>query len=452
MFSTADTIVAIATPPGRGGIGVVRLSGSDAHTIARVLLTTDTPLEPRHATFGKIRSADRVLDHAVVTLFPGPHSYTGDDVVEVSAHGSPVVLQSIVAAALAAGARLAEPGEFTLRAFLNNRLDLPQAEAVADLIDAVTPLQARTALDQLQGTLTDRIAEIDAALFDLIARLEASVDFPEEGYHFVEPEALREALGALLDATSSLLAEGRRGRLIREGLQVAIVGKPNVGKSTLFNALAGCERAIVTAVPGTTRDLVTEIVDINGMRVTLVDSAGVRVTDDTVESIGVELARKAMQIADVVLVVLDGSCPLDEADRAVLRETCQRRRIVVANKRDVADRADRAECAESPFLPVSAKSGTGVEALRAALAGALDAELLSERPSITNLRHVSLVERADEALRRACDAIVERGTSVAEELVLADLQIARDAFEEISGRRTPDDLLAHIFSRFCIGK
>ena len=446
MFSTADTIVAIATPPGRGGIGVVRLSGRDAHAIARVLLTSDAALEPRRATFSLIRSAARVLDQAVVTLFPAPNSYTGDDVVELSAHGSPVVLQSIVAAAVAAGARLAEPGEFTLRAFLNNRLDLPQAEAVADLIDAVTPLQARTAFDQLQGTLTDRIAEIDAALFDLIARLEASVDFPEEGYHFVDPETLLAALDALAGATASLLGEGRRGRLIRDGLQVAIVGKPNVGKSSLFNALVGSERAIVTTVPGTTRDLVTEIVDINGLRVTLIDSAGVRATDDEVELKGVELARRATQVADLVLVVLDGSCPLDEADNEILQSTRQRRRLVVANKSDIAAGAD------GSVLSVSAKSGAGLDTLRVAIAGALDHDLLNERPSITNVRHLNLVERADEALSRARDVILERGRSVAEELVLADLQIARDAFEEISGRRTPDDLLAHIFSRFCIGK
>src|SRR5262249_4426929 len=221
MFSTADTIVAIATPAGRGAIGVVRLSGPDAQLIAGVMRETETPLRPRHATLSRIRSADDVVDHAIVTLFPGPHSYTGDDLVEVSAHGNPVILQAIVAAAVAAGARLAEPGEFTLRAFLNRRVDLPQAEAVADLIDAVTPLQARAALDQLDGTLTIRIAAIDAALFDLIARLEASIDFPDEGYHFVQPDELIAALDRLLDVTASLLADGRRGRLIREGLHVA---------------------------------------------------------------------------------------------------------------------------------------------------------------------------------------------------------------------------------------
>src|SRR5689334_23063381 len=221
MFSTADTIVAIATPPGRGGIGVVRLSGVNACAIARRLLAGNAPLEPRHATFSRICSHNQAVDHAVVTFFPAPHSYTGEDVVELSAHGSPVVLRWIVEAAVAAGARLAEPGEFTLRAFLNGRIDLVQAESVADLIDAVTPLQARVAFDQLEGTLTKTIAEIDAALFDLIARLEASVDFPEEGYHFVDAGEIARALDCLLGRTGRLLADARHGRLIRDGFQVA---------------------------------------------------------------------------------------------------------------------------------------------------------------------------------------------------------------------------------------
>src|SRR5438477_4811462 len=263
-FSTTDTIVAIATPPGRGGIGVVRFSGPDARAIAGGLIACARPLEPRYATFTLVRAAD-AIDHVVVTYFPAPHSYTGEDVVELSAHGSPVVLRAIVAAGAAGGARLAEPGEFTLRAFLNGRIDLPQAEAVADLIDAVTPLQARAAFDQLQGTLTTAIAGIDAALFDLIARLEASVDFPDEGYHFIDPDALAAAIDGLRERTGKLLADGGRGRLVREGLQIAIVGKPNVGKSSVFNALAGASRAIVADIPGTTRDLVTAAIDLGGL-------------------------------------------------------------------------------------------------------------------------------------------------------------------------------------------
>jgi tRNA modification GTPase len=445
-FSTADTIVAIATPPGRGGIGVVRLSGPEACGITGALRATDAPLEARHATFCRIRSADQLIDQAVVTFFPSPHSYTGDDVVEISAHGSPVILGAIVAAAVANGARLAEPGEFTLRAFLNSRVDLTQAEAVADLIDAVTPLQARVAFDQLEGTLTERIAAIDATLFDLVARLEASIDFPEEGYHFVESGELLGALDALLEKISCLLEDGRRGRLIREGLRVVIVGKPNVGKSSLFNALAGADRAIVTSTPGTTRDLITETVDINGLRVTLVDSAGIRPTDDAVESVGVGLARRAIDTADAVLVVVDGSCPLDESDVQILMETTESKRVVVSNKSDVGFDG------HGQFLAVSAKTGAGLEHLRDKLTTVLDIEPGRDQPGITNLRHVVLVERAHDALFRARTAVAERGESLPEELVLADLQGARGALEEISGRRAPDDLLAHIFARFCVGK
>src|SRR5437773_6202165 len=279
MFSTSDTIVAIATPPGRGAIGVVRLSGPEALSIGRGLITHRGELEPRRSTFTRTSAVDQV----VATYFPSPHSYTGEDVIELSAHGSPVVLRAIVEKAAACGARLAEPGEFTFRAFLNGRIDLMQAEAVADLIDAVTPLQARAAFDQLEGTLTGRIGEIDKELFDLIARIEASLDFPDEGYHFV---AAGEAAGALRDLDAkrcALLCDSKRGRLIREGARVAIAGKPNVGKSSLFNALLGAGRAIVAPLPGTTRDLVTDTADIDGLRVELVDTAGIREGADEVE-------------------------------------------------------------------------------------------------------------------------------------------------------------------------
>src|SRR5688500_17172085 len=233
MFSTDDTIVAIATPPGRGGIGIVRLSGPAALHVASAVLSRRAPLEPRRATFTRVRCAEpsRSADTVVVTSFPAPSSYTGQDVVEISAHGSPVVLRAIVGAAIDAGARLAQPGEFTLRAFLSGKLDLVQAEAVADLIAAATPLQARVAFDQLEGTLTRRITEIDAALFDLVAKLEASLDFPDEGYHFVEPTEVAQQIGAVVERLNSLLCDAGRGRMIREGATVVIVGRPNVGKS-----------------------------------------------------------------------------------------------------------------------------------------------------------------------------------------------------------------------------
>ena len=571
MFSTSDTIVAIATPPGRGGIGVVRLSGAGAHAIALRLIARVRPLEPRHATLANVTSAGgrartaepalhqapalgveysprqpvtaersaqqqaleekspqealeaeqspqqslmveeapqqalgaargprqawragqgaqralgaeqalprafeaevgpeqaprrvlaanesrRVLpaseaaaiDRVIVTYFPAPASYTGDDVVEVSAHGSPVVLTSIVQAAIEAGARLAEPGEFTLRAFVNGRIDLMQAEAVADLIDAVTPLQARAAFDQLQGTLTRAIGEIDAALFDLIARLEASVDFPEEGYHFADPRSVARSIDGIVSRTQTLLADARRGRLIREGLQIAIVGSPNVGKSSLFNALVGAARAIVTEVPGTTRDLVTETIDLDGLRVTLVDTAGLRETADIVEAEGVARSRQAADVADLILIVTDASQPLSQDELDILPQTIHKKAVIVANKCDIGCVWSRGD-----EVVVSAATGRGLERLRAKIVDALDIDLVADRPGITNVRHIALVERAQDAMVRARAAALGDGGPLSEEFVLADLQEARAALEEIAGRRAPDELLSHIFTRFCIGK
>ncbi len=472
MFSVTDTIVAIATPPGRGGIGVVRLSGPAACDIVRGLITHDGALQPRHATLTRLRShaetasfgvagdVDRralTIDHRVVTFFPAPHSYTGEDVVELSGHGSPVVLRAIVASAAGAGARLAEPGEFTLRAFLNGRIDLMQAEAVGDLIDAATPLQARAAFDQLDGTLTRTIADIDATLFDLIARLEASVDFPGEGYHFVEAGAVALAIDGLIDRTRALLADARRGRLIREGLQIAIVGEPNVGKSSLFNALVGSARAIVTDVPGTTRDLVTEVVDLDGLRVTLVDTAGLRDTTDPIEVEGVARSHQAVAVADLVLSVEDQSRPRSNgSDSPEEREpfrgagwlaTRASKVLYVANKADLAP-----AWRDERVVAVSAVTGQGLDVLHRRIAAALDVDLQRDRPSITNVRHIAIVERAQEALIRAHAAALPENGSMPEEFVLADLADARAALEEISGRRATEDLLAHIFARFCVGK
>jgi tRNA modification GTPase len=446
MFSTSDTIVAVATPPGRGGLGVVRLSGPDAHLIAQRLATRTSPFPPRRATFAGISVNQSPIDHVVVTFFPRPRSFTGEDTVELSAHGSAVVLRAIVAAAIDAGARLAEPGEFTLRAFLNGRIDLMQAEAVADLIDAVTPLQARVAFDQLQGTLTGVVGAISEALFDLMARLEASVDFPEEGYHFLEPHDLKIALDALLARTSQLMADANRGRLVREGFQVAIVGKPNVGKSSLFNALAGVSRSIVTPIPGTTRDLIVDVVDINGFRVTLVDTAGLRATEDAVEVEGVARAREAMGSSDLVLVVVDGSQPFDQRDHELMSQTADNKRLIVSNKCDIG------QSSSEEHLQVSARTGDGLDALRKRLADALDVELSLDRPAISNLRHIKLVEQAHAALSRAREAVTMSKHALPEEFVLADLQQAQAALDEVRGRRAPDDLLNHIFSRFCVGK
>ena len=448
MFSVDDTIVALATPAGRGGIGVVRISGASACSIARALLVLEAPLRPRYATLARTEG-----DQVVATYFPGPHSYTGEHVVEISAHGSPVVLRQIIARALEAGGRLAEPGEFTLRAFLNGRLDLVQAEAVADLIDAVTPLQARAAFDQLEGTLTGRIAEIDAELFDLTARLEASLDFPDEGYHFVNAGEAAAQVRTIARKLSALLCESRRGRLIREGARVAIAGKPNVGKSSLFNALLNAGRAIVTPIAGTTRDLLTETADLDGLRLELIDTAGVRDTDDEIEIEGVERARRARETADLALVVIDLSRPLEAADLDLVREQSAIPQLIVANKCDLAPAWTAADVA-LPCSVVSSKTGEGLGRLRAEIRVALEgsANIPRDSAGVTNLRHVALLEKARAALQRAEEALASPDGPVAEEFVLTDLQDARAALEEVTGKRTTDDLLRHIFSRFCIGK
>ncbi len=445
MFATDDSIVAIATPPGRGGIGIVRISGSSSPAIAAQVLNRARPLEPRYATFTRISRTDEV----VATYFPAPHSYTGEHVVEISAHGSPIVLQSIVASAIAAGARLAEPGEFTLRAFLNGKRDLIQAEAVADLIDAATPLQARVAFDQLEGTLTERIAAIDDELFDLVARLEASLDFPEEGYHFIEPPEVSRRIGGVAARVDDLLAGARAGRLIREGATVVVAGRPNVGKSSLINLLAGADRAIVTPVAGTTRDLVSESIGINGFAVTLVDTAGWRATDDAVEREGVVRSEQARAVADLIVVVLDRSEPLRSEDEALLAQTAGRPRIVVANKSDLP--ASRLMQGPTGVVEMSARTGAGGDDLRGAIVGALAGrEPLRDTAAVSNARHIALLEHARASLAAAAEASAVAGTP--EEFVLADLQAARAKLDEVVGTRTSDDLLRHIFERFCIGK
>jgi tRNA modification GTPase len=474
VFATDDSIVAIATPPGRGGIGIVRLSGRSAVDIAAAILENAQPLRARHATYTRVRAArtSGVIDEVIVTYFPAPNSYTGEHVVEISAHGSPVVLRAIVTSAIAAGARLAAPGEFTLRAFLNGKRDLIQAEAVADLIEAATPLQARIAFDQLEGTLTSRIAEVDAQLFDLIARLEASLDFPDEGYHFIDRGETARRVGCVVEQLDRLLAGARRGRLIREGASVVVVGRPNVGKSSIFNALVGADRAIVTEIAGTTRDLVSERVDVDGLAVTFVDTAGYRDAADVVEREGIARAVRARDVANVLVVVLDCSEPITSADEQLLADTAAQCRIIVANKSDLPARysvaalqrqlstsrerfAGTGSEMDSPIrhqlVTVSAKTGAGLDDLRCAIVRELTgAESLRDDAGMSNMRHVVLLERARASLLRAQSATVHDKAS--EEFVLADLQEARARFDEIVGTRTSDDVLRHIFEKFCIGK
>jgi tRNA modification GTPase len=450
VFSTSDTIVAIATAPGRGGIGIVRLSGVAAHEIARAILKRADPLVPRLATFARVvddrAAVQRTIDEVIATFFQAPHSYTTEDVVEIAGHGSPVLLERIVQLAVTSGARLANPGEFTFRAYLNGRIDLVQAEAVADLVDAVTPLQARAAMDQLEGTLTSALTTIDAALFDVAARLEASLDFPDEGFHFVTRDAVRAEVERQRQALARLRQDGRAGRLLREGSLVVISGRPNAGKSSLFNALAGASRAIVTDIPGTTRDVLTERVDIQGVPITLVDTAGLREATDAIEAEGVSRARQAQQIAALTLVVVDRSEPF--AGALALEGPA----IVVLSKSDLPSAIPADVMAAWPDRPVevSTRTGAGVPHLRDRIVATLAArDDWRDVPAISNVRHLTQIDRALEAFDRV-DAAIDTGAS--EEVVLAEIADAREALEAITGHKTPDDVLRHIFERFCIGK
>lgn len=451
MFSTDDTIVAVATPAGRGGVGLVRVSGTAAAGIGGVLANRARPWPPRHAVHAVLDAGALTAD-ALVTFFPGPASYTGEDVLEISAHGNPVILAALVARAVALGARAARPGEFTLRAFVHGKLDLVQAEGVRDLVNAVSPAQVRAAGAQLEGSLSSTLHAIADDLRGLETRLEASVDFPDEGYRFIEPSEVGAALATMRDRLAGLVSTGARGQLVRDGARVVIAGEPNVGKSTVFNALVGVERAIVTAVPGTTRDLVSERLVLDGALLLLVDTAGLREGVDAVEEEGVRRAVDAVAAADVVIVVLDGSRPLQAREQALLREVQGRPSIIVANKADLPS-AWPVDGGVPGALAVSARAGEGVAALAAAIARVVAGlSGADEAVLVTNERHRALLQDALTYVERACRAFSESRECLPEEFVLADVRGALRALEDVTGRRTADGLLDDIFATFCIGK
>jgi tRNA modification GTPase len=464
-----DTIVAIATPPGRGGIGVVRLAGPEALSIAQPMLRLKHALEPGRAVFGELvepESATNVnagslgelhsplcarIDEVVVTYFQKPHSYTTDDIVEISAHGSPVVLRHIVELALARGARLAEPGEFTMRAFLNGRIDLAQAEAVRDLIESQTLFQAKVAAQQLEGALSKRLQPIKQKLVELIALLEAGIDFAEDDVSVLPPDQILKHIAEVQVPLAELAGSFAYGKVVHEGLTLAIVGRPNVGKSSLFNRLVERERAIVTATPGTTRDLVSETVAIGGIPVKLVDTAGIRRALDEAESIGIRKSMEALADADIVLVVLDASQPLESEDRQLLAQVESRSAIAVQNKADLNGSQVFIFSAQLPMVRTSAITGLGIRELRTEILRHIGGDHIPQAESgfLTNIRHQSLVQGSMKALENAIQAVANR---VPHEMLLLDLYSALRPLDEITGATTTDDILNLIFSSFCIGK
>jgi tRNA modification GTPase len=441
---TNDTIVAISTPPGRGGIGIVRLSGPDAQHIAAPMLRLRHPLAAGHARFGElIDSAGEKLDEIVATLFSAPHSYTGEDVLEIAAHGAPVILEAIVQQSIAAGARLANPGEFTERAFLSGRIDLTQAEAVRDLIDAQTLHQARIAAQQMEGALARRIQPVKIALVELVAALEVGIDFAEDDIDVMPREVITQKLAAVREPLAQLAASFAYGRIVRDGLTLAIVGRPNAGKSSLFNRLVERERAIVTATPCTTRDLVTERVAIGGIPVELIDTAGLREGIDEAENLGIAKSREAMADADIVLLVLDASQPPHAGDELLRESIADRPHIIVANKSDLA----LAYAMDS--IHTSALTGEGIPALRDAIVSLVGGSAQSETGLLTNLRQREAIE---SALRGLAAAEVALTAGTPHEMLLLDIYAALRGLDALTGATTADDVLNLIFSSFCIGK
>ena len=459
-----DTIVAIATPPGRGGIGVVRLAGPDARAIAAPMLRLKREVEAGRAMRCDLIEPSTTaarIDEVVVTYFAKPHSYTTDDIVEISAHGSPVVLRHIVELCLAGGARLAEPGEFTMRAFLNGRLDLTQAEAVRDLIESQTLFQAKVAAQQLDGALSNRLKPIKQKLVDLIALLEAGIDFAEDDVSVAPDATILDRIAQVKSPLLQLASSFTYGKIVHQGLTLAIVGRPNVGKSSLFNRLVERERAIVTAQPGTTRDLVSETVAIGGIPVELVDTAGIRRALDEAESIGIKKSMEALADADLVLVVMDRTQAVSEEDCELLRQVEGRPAIVVENKSDLPSsrgdgrlgRPDRGERYRvlPQRIPTSALTGEGIAVLRAAILQHVAGDASNQLDSgfLTSVRHQKLVTDSLTSLEAASTAVAAR---VPHEMLLLDLYAALRPLDEITGATTTDDILNLIFGTFCIGK
>ena len=446
MIQFDDTIAAIATPQGAGGIGVVRVSGPKARAIAAAL--TGKKPKPRIFHFSTFRGdAGETIDRGLSLFFKTPKSFTGEDVLELHAHGSPIVLGMLLSRVCALGARHARPGEFSERAFLNGKIDLPQAEAIADLIAAGSESAARAAIRSLEGEFSKLVSALFDQLVRLRAWLEAALDFPEEEIDFLSAPQLTEELSSLRAHTSQLLAAAQRGVVLRDGLHVVIVGRPNAGKSSLLNALAQSERAIVTAVPGTTRDVLREEVKLGGVAITLVDTAGLRDAGDEVEREGIRRARAELARADVALLVTDSASI--EADRVLLHDVAAgAARLIVCNKIDLRDEQARVEDTSERRVYVSARSGEGIDLLRnelARLAGETDS---NEGAFTARARHVRALQIVSEHLRRADEHLKSR----AGELAAEELRGAQQTLGEITGEFRNDDLLGAIFSTFCIGK
>jgi tRNA modification GTPase len=469
-----DTICAIATPAGEGGIGIVRLSGPQALVVASrvVRLRSGRPLSSisshtLHLADLVIPTSDRqkeirpahnplpvsgLLDEALVVYMKAPRSFTAEDVVEIQSHGGMLVLGIVCKVCIESGARMAEPGEFTKRAFLNGRLDLSQAEAVLDTIKATSYAGLHIAQRHLRGDLAHEVEQARTSLLIVLAHVEAGIDFVDEDISFLQRDELVRIVREACAVIQKLESTAQEGRILREGAYVVILGRPNVGKSSVLNRLLKEERAIVTAIPGTTRDVIEESIDLDGLTIRLVDTAGVRETDDIVEQEGIKRTRVAQDEADLLLVVVDGSVPLTDDDRELLRMVKNRKHLVLLNKADLADEvASDAALAGHSSYSISAKTGVGVELVTSALRAQLLSEGFdaAESVTVTNVRHRDALRRAGESLGQALESVQ---CGAAGELVSIDVRAAAEALGEITGAITTDEILGRIFSEFCIGK
>jgi tRNA modification GTPase len=445
-MKTGDIIAAVATAPGRGGIGIIRVSGPQLATIVDGVVAKALP--PRRAVYAEFHGDDgAAIDHGIALFFPAPHSYTGEDVLELHGHGGPVVLRMLLERCLALGARIAEPGEFTRRAYLNAKLDLAQAEAVVDLIEASTARAARCALRSLTGEFSDEIQALISELIELRALVEATLDFPEEEIDFLKQSHAAARLDRTRNQIEHVITAAQRGRLLREGIQIVLAGQPNVGKSSVLNRLAGEDLAIVTDTPGTTRDSIRQAIDLGGIPAHIIDTAGLRESRDPVETLGIRRTWMAIEKADLVLLLIDATQGESAADREILAQLpaglkCLR----VMNKIDLIPRSARVDAATSITVWLSAKTGEGLKLLRDVMLESVGAQSTTEGVFLARARHLQAL---NDAHRHLCEAAEHTGRL---ELFAEALRQAQSALAAIAGEFTSDDLLGEIFSRFCIGK
>jgi tRNA modification GTPase len=454
LSSAQDTIAAQATPPGRGGVGIIRLSGPDALTIAQQLLGF-TP-KPRYAHYTPfLDEQGEQLDQGIALYFPNPHSFTGEDVVELQGHGGPVIIDLLLQRVIALGARLARPGEFSERAFLNDKLDLAQAEAIADLIDSSSEQAARCALRSLQGAFSERVHALVESLIQLRIYVEAAIDFPEEEIDFLADGKVQSDLALILQNLQQVRQEARQGSLLREGMNVVIAGRPNVGKSSLLNALAGRETAIVTDIEGTTRDVLREHIHIDGMPLHIIDTAGLRDAPDAVERIGIDRAWEEIRRADRILMMVDGSRSATTDPLKLWPELADHlddlsHITLIRNKADLTgEPVGMRQEGEYSLISLSAKQGLGIDLLREHLKQVMGFNATTEGGFMARRRHVDALERARQLLETGAEQLEAHGAG---ELLAEDLRQAQQVLSEITGEFSSDDLLGRIFSSFCIGK